>query len=90
MFDIEDLVSLLQRENGKNIFVATVPKEINYVDYICVVSGRSKRHILALAEFVRKVFKKKCWNNEQIPNIEGKNSNEWMALDLGKCYPQHN
>ncbi|XP_026487578.1 uncharacterized protein LOC113394475 [Vanessa tameamea] len=83
VYEIEDLVELLQRENSKDIFVATVPKEINYVDYICVVSARSKRHILALAEFVRKVYKKKCHKNDYIPKIEGKDSEEWMAIDLG-------
>uniref|UniRef100_A0A2A4JDR0 Mitochondrial assembly of ribosomal large subunit protein 1 n=1 Tax=Heliothis virescens TaxID=7102 RepID=A0A2A4JDR0_HELVI len=46
VFDIEDLVEILQRENSKDIFVATVPQDIRYVDYICVVSGRNNRHIL--------------------------------------------
>lgn len=83
VFEIEDLVELLQRENSKDIFVATVPESIRYVDYICVVSGRNKRHILALAEFVRRVYKKKCFKSDSIPRIEGKESDEWMALDLG-------
>ncbi|KAL0849020.1 hypothetical protein ABMA28_013393 [Loxostege sticticalis] len=83
VFEIEDLVELLQRENSKDIFVANVPPELNYVEYICIVSGRSKRHVLALAEFVRRVYKKKCFKNDPIPRIEGKESNEWMALDLG-------
>lgn len=83
VFEIEDLVDLLKRENSKDVFVATVPKEINYVEYICVVSARSKRHIKALAEFVRKVYKKKCHKSDYIPRIEGKDSEEWIALDLG-------
>lgn len=56
------------------------------MDYICIVSARSKRHILALAEFVRKVYKKKCYKSDPIPRIEGKDSDEWMALDLGTIY----
>ncbi|KAG6459339.1 uncharacterized protein LOC115449406 [Manduca sexta] len=83
VFDIEDLVELLQRENSKDIFVASVPKEIRYVDYICVVGARSKRHIQALGEFVKKVYKKKCYKSDPIPRIEGKDSDEWIALDLG-------
>ncbi|KAI5632825.1 ribosomal silencing factor during starvation domain-containing protein [Phthorimaea operculella] len=83
VFDIEHLVDLLQRENSRDIFVASVPREINYCEYICIVSARSKRHIKALAEFVRKVYKKKCLKNDPIPRIEGKDSDEWMALDLG-------
>lgn len=84
VFEIEDLVELLQRENCKDIFVAAVPKDIRYVDYICTVSGRNKRHILGIAEFVRKVYKKKCFKSDHIPRIEGKESDEWMALDLGE------
>lgn len=84
VFEIEDLVELLHRENSKDVFVVTVPQDIRYVDYICIVSGRSKRHILALAEFVKRVYKKKCWKSDPIPRIEGKDSDEWMALDLGK------
>lgn len=60
-----------------------MPPEINYVEYICIVSGRSKRHVRALAEFVRKVYKRKCHKTDEIPRIEGKDSDEWMALDLG-------
>lgn len=83
VFDIEDLCELLRRENARDIFVASVPQDIRYVDYICVVSTRSKRHLLAVAEFVKKVYKKKCYKNDPIPKIEGKNSDEWLALDLG-------
>lgn len=87
VFEIEDLVDLLHRENSRDIFVATVSKEINYVDYICVVTARSKRHIQALAEFVRKVYKRKCHKSDYIPRLEGKDSDQWIALDLGKiCY----
>lgn len=83
VFEIEDLCELLRRENARNVFVASLPKEYRYVDYICIVSARSKRHLLAVAEFVKKVYKKKCYKNDPIPRIEGKKSDEWIALDLG-------
>ncbi|PZC83340.1 hypothetical protein B5X24_HaOG208104 [Helicoverpa armigera] len=83
VFDIEDLVEILQRENSKDIFVATVPQDIRYVDHICVVSGRNNRHILGIAQFVRRVYKKKSSKSDHLPRIEGKDSDEWMALDLG-------
>lgn len=83
VFDIEDLVELLHRESSKDIFVASVTKEINYVDYICVVTARSRRHVSALAEFIKKVYKKKRHESDEIPRIEGKKSDEWIAIDLG-------
>ncbi|XP_018577198.1 uncharacterized protein LOC108915613 [Anoplophora glabripennis] len=83
VFDIEDLVEVLKRENSKNIFVAKVPRDIKYVDYICIVSGKSQRHMQAIAQFVRKIFKEKRNKNDIVPKLEGEFSKDWMALDLG-------
>lgn len=37
----------------------------------------------AMAEFVRKMYKVKMDKGDIIPKIEGKKSDEWMAMDLG-------
>lgn len=63
--------------------MCTVPKELKYVDYMVVLTARSHRHMKAMAEFVRKMFKIKRGENDRIPKIEGKQSDEWMAIDLG-------
>lgn len=83
VFDVEDLIEVLKRDNAENIFVCTVPKELNYVDYLCVITGRSHRHMKAIAEFVRKMYKLKRSEVDLIPKIEGKNSEEWIAMDMG-------
>ncbi|XP_014203982.1 uncharacterized protein K12H4.2 [Copidosoma floridanum] len=83
VYEIEDLVEILQKNNARQLFVALVPKESSYVDYIVVVTGKSFRHMLALATTIRKIFKLKMNKNDQIPRIEGENSKEWVAMDLG-------
>ncbi|XP_017769877.1 PREDICTED: uncharacterized protein LOC108557742 [Nicrophorus vespilloides] len=83
VYDIEDLVSILKKENGLNIFVAAVPKNINYVNYICLVNAKSYRHMLAMSQFVRKVYKLKMGRNDTVPKLEGQESRDWMALDMG-------
>lgn len=83
VYEIEDLIEVLRRDNARQIFVATVPKEYSYVDYIVVVSGKTQRHMNALATFVRKIFKMKKLKSDSIPKIEGENSKDWIALDLG-------
>ncbi|XP_043259887.1 mitochondrial assembly of ribosomal large subunit protein 1 [Colletes gigas] len=83
VFEIEDLVSLLRRENAKNIFVASVPDELSYVTYIVVVTGKSQKHMKAIATFIRKVYKLKRHGTDWIPKIEGQDSKDWIALDLG-------
>ena len=53
VFDVNELVTVLREENGRDICVISVPKEMNYVDHLVLVTGRSTRHITALAEYVR-------------------------------------
>lgn len=77
------MVAVLKRDNALDIFVCTVPKHLKYVDYMVVVTARSQRHMKALAEFVRKMYKVKMSGKDLVPRIEGKNSDEWMAIDLG-------
>lgn len=83
VFDIEELVTLLKKDKAKDIFVASVPKEYAYVDYIVVVTGKSPKHMSMLATFVRKVYKLKRHPTDLLPRIEGKDSRDWIALDLG-------
>ncbi|XP_049546110.1 uncharacterized protein K12H4.2 [Anopheles darlingi] len=83
VFDLHDLVSILKLNNAIDLFVCTVPKEIKYVDYMCVVSGRNRKHMLAIAETVKKMFKIKRHTTDPIPKIEGETSSDWMAMDLG-------
>ncbi|EDW17806.1 mitochondrial assembly of ribosomal large subunit protein 1 [Drosophila mojavensis] len=83
VFDVEDLVELLRKENVDDIFVCYVPEELKYVDHLVVCSGRSYRHMLATAEFVRRMFKIKRSKGDILPRIEGEKSRDWMAMDLG-------
>ncbi|XP_067007869.2 uncharacterized protein [Anabrus simplex] len=83
VFDIGELVELLKRENAQDVFVASLPSNLNYVDFIIVVTGKSQRHMKAMAEFIRKAFKRKMHAGDQIPKIEGENSKDWIAMDLG-------
>ncbi|KAK9754700.1 hypothetical protein QE152_g1038 [Popillia japonica] len=66
VYEIEDLVEALEKENSQDIFVAGVPVDLEYVDFICIVTGKSHRHMQAIAEFVRKVYKRKCHSNDII------------------------
>uniref|UniRef100_A0A1A9WEC1 Mitochondrial assembly of ribosomal large subunit protein 1 n=1 Tax=Glossina brevipalpis TaxID=37001 RepID=A0A1A9WEC1_9MUSC len=83
VYDVDSLVEVLRKEGAEDIFVCSVPKQLKYVDYFVVCSGRSRRHIMAIAEFVRFVYKKVRNVDDIIPKIEGKGDNDWMALDLG-------
>ncbi|XP_076243467.1 ribosomal silencing factor RsfS-like protein, 312 isoform X1 [Calliopsis andreniformis] len=83
VFEIEDLVQLLRKDNAINIFVVSLPSDRAYVDYIVVVTGKSQKHMKALAAFVRKVYKLKKHTADPSVKIEGEASKDWIALDLG-------
>lgn len=83
VYDIEELVDVLKHNNSQDIFVCSVPVDLKWVDHICVVTGRSQRHMRGIANFVRKLFKLKRSNNEVLPKVEGGDSKEWIAMDLG-------
>lgn len=83
VIEIDELVSILHRENAADIFVVNVPKELTYTDYLVIVTCRSKRHMAATAEFVRSVYKYKTNSSTDIPLIEGQASKDWQAIDLG-------
>jgi len=83
VFDIEDLVDILRAEKLQNIAVVAVPKELQYVDYMVITTGKSPRQMTAVAGFIRKIFKNRRSASERIPNVEGKDNKDWIALDLG-------
>ena len=61
---------------------AQVPPDVKYVDYMVIATGKSERHITALSELVRKIYKKKKNFNDKVAILEGKNTG-WNALDMG-------
>jgi ribosome silencing factor RsfS/YbeB/iojap len=63
--------------------VIKVPKELKYVDYMVIMNGSSYRHMIGVAQYVRKCFKIKRHMSDPIPKIEGAGSKEWIAMDLG-------
>lgn len=83
MFEIEDLVDVLKRENARKLCVIKFPAEFKYVDYLCLVNGNSYRHMVGMAHFVRKVYKLKRQTGDIIPKIEGEKDKDWIAMDMG-------
>ena len=53
VFDVEEVVDLLRDENAKDICVIVVPPELKYVNYMVIVTGRSTRHLRAMAAYIK-------------------------------------
>ena len=83
VFDVEEFVEILKQEKLDNIVVIVVPKELQYVDYMVITTGRSPRQMTAVSQFLRKIFKKRCLPTDHIPVVEGQDNKDWVAMDLG-------
>jgi ribosome silencing factor RsfS/YbeB/iojap len=77
------LVDILKKENARKLCVIKIPRELKYVDYFCIVNGISYRHMIGMAQFVRKCYKLKRRSGDIIPKIEGEQSKDWICMDLG-------
>lgn len=85
VFDVTELVSILKKQSAQEVVVIEMATDLGYADHMVIVSGKSTRHLRALADYVRRLFKKKMHPDDKIPIIEGRRnkSDEWLALDLG-------
>lgn len=83
VFDIDDLVTVLRSENAKDICVIALPDHLRLADYMVIVSGISFRHCRAITSTIQWIYKKKKYNKDHFLNVEGLNSKDWLAFDLG-------
>lgn len=84
VFDVEEVVDLLRDENAKDICVIVVPPELKYVNYMVIVTGRSTRHLRAMAAYIKWVYKRKRSSSDPASvKIEGESTQDWFAIDLG-------
>ncbi|XP_035217889.1 uncharacterized protein LOC118191197 [Stegodyphus dumicola] len=83
VFDIEELVEVLRKENLLDIAVISVPKELHYTDFMVLATAKSPRHCKAASELIRKLYKMKKHETDPYFIIEGQAVHNWKALDMG-------
>ncbi|RWR99913.1 uncharacterized protein B4U79_07481, partial [Dinothrombium tinctorium] len=82
VIDIDELVDILRQERMSDIAVISVPKELKYCDYMVIASAMSTRHLRAVCEFIRLVYKAKKHLEDPFVIVEGENSNDWKVFDM--------
>lgn len=73
-------ISALEDMKAIDISVIDVHAITSITDYMIICSGRSSRHLHSIADNVSMQAKK---NGVISRGIEGKNSNDWVLVDLG-------
>jgi len=76
----DHVVTALEDGKGQNILALDVTKLTPITDFMVLVSGTSNRHVKALVDQVIETAKD---DGEPIIGVEGRETNEWVLLDLG-------
>lgn len=83
VFDIEELVKVLEANRARDLAVMKIPRELDFADYMIVVSAMSYRHMKAMTSEIKWIYKRKKNKKDYVIKIEGENTKDWYALDLG-------
>lgn len=79
--EIRDLaINALDEMKGIDIVAMDVRTLTSITDYMVICTGRSSRHVKALAETVSTTAKA---NKVGFVRTEGENDSEWVLVDLG-------
>ncbi len=73
-------IDALEELKANDIAVLDVRELTSICDYMIICSGRSSRHLHSIADNVAIQAKKQ---GQQPLGLEGKNSNDWVLIDLG-------
>lgn len=82
VFDVEELVRVVRAANAQDVVTVRIPDEINFADYMVIVTAKSQRHIAAIAADVKWIYKRKKSHMDRFVRVEGEGST-WYAMDLG-------
>lgn len=74
------VVSALEDMKGQNILSLDIGEVTDIADYMVIASGTSNRHVKALVDSV--IERSKAVGHRPA-NVEGKDTQEWVLLDLG-------
>uniref|UniRef100_UPI00358FFA38 prophage side tail fiber protein homolog StfR-like isoform X2 n=1 Tax=Myxine glutinosa TaxID=7769 RepID=UPI00358FFA38 len=83
VLSLDNLVQTLRQENGCDICVIRIPPSLCYTDHMVIVTASSHRHLVALAEYVHKLYKSVKSSSDPHVLLEGKTSEDWMCIDFG-------
>ena len=76
----ESILNILEDNKAENLSIIDVKNKSSVTDTMIIVSGRSTRHVKAIADNLVTKLKK---NKVKPIGIEGYNKSEWILLDYG-------
>jgi ribosome-associated protein len=77
---IKEVQTILEDMKAKDYVLLDVQGKSSVTDYMMIVSGTSKRHVISIANDVMEKIKKA---GVKPLGTEGQNSGDWILVDLG-------
>lgn len=77
---IEIVLSSLDDSKAENIVAIDIQGKSSLADHMVIASGRSNRHVAAVAEHVITALKEAGFGN---PRVEGQAAADWVLVDAG-------
>ena len=74
------LVASLEDDKAENLIVIDLQGKSSLADVMILASGRSARHVSALADHLSEIVKERTGT---APKLEGMPNADWVLLDLG-------
>lgn len=74
------IAKILDDNKAEEIVTLDLAAKCSFADFMVVASGRSQRHVAALADHVADALRK---TGRPALNIEGKDSADWVLIDAG-------
>lgn len=83
-FDVEKLRAVIESslddDKAEDIIAIPLAGKSDFADYMIIASGRSQRHVSALADKIADRLSEEGFGHV---NIEGKDSSDWVLVDAG-------
>ena len=85
VFELHEITELLESEKIDDIAVIEISPERQYADYMVIGTANSARHLQTVSTLIISVYKRKMWEWDPVPRIEGHKdtSSGWNAIDMG-------
>lgn len=71
---------MLDENSAQDVVEIDIRGKSSIADYLLVASGRSNRHVSALADYVQRGLKERGLKDL---GIEGKDASDWVLIDAG-------
>lgn len=77
---LQAVLASLEDSKSEDIVTINIAGKSALGDYMVVVSGRSNRHVLAIADHLTSDIKSEGFGN---PRVEGLEAGDWVLIDTG-------